>query len=50
MKKLVLNDLDLDLESFEIAATEMGACGTVDAYINPVTDAVDWVLSCLICP
>jgi hypothetical protein len=48
MKKLVLDDLDL--KSFEIAAPEMGACGTVDAHMDPITDVVDWVLSCLICP
>ena len=50
MKKLVLNLDDLDVRSFETAAPQMDVHGTVDAHNNPITDAVDWVLSCLICP
>lgn len=50
MKKLALNLDDLDVRSFETAALPTNVRGTVDAHNNPVIDAVDWVLSCLLCP
>jgi len=48
MKKLVLNLDDLDVTSFDTAAPQMDVRGTVDGHNDPITDAVDWLISCLV--
>jgi hypothetical protein len=50
MKKLVLNLDDLDVTSFDTAAPQMDVRGTVDGHAGPITDVVEWMLSCFVCP